>query len=144
MHLLFLLPPTGLYHAAQAGLSLKPSSPKFLYNLLDILENLKREIGPNDAIDVESASVAYVENFAVKVFAAADDEDRKGAATRYVPITFICLWRPQPPQSDSEEVSCGCALSPGPTGFSQVRKFRIRVFFFTLLEIIYVLSTRRE
>jgi hypothetical protein len=42
------------------------------------------EIGPNDALDVEGASIAYVENFALKVFSAADDEDRRGAATRSV------------------------------------------------------------
>ena len=45
---------------------------------------MKTEIGPNDAIDDESASSAYVENFALRVFAGADNEDRKGNATRYV------------------------------------------------------------
>ena len=43
---------------------------------------MKKEIGPNDAIDVEAAGAAYVENFALKVFAMADNEDRKGEATR--------------------------------------------------------------
>lgn len=43
---------------------------------------MKKEIGPHDAIDVEAASAAYVENFGLKIFAAADNEDRRGAATR--------------------------------------------------------------
>lgn len=45
---------------------------------------MKVAIGPNDAIDFEAASAAYVENFALRVFGAADDEDRKSIATRYV------------------------------------------------------------
>ena len=56
----------------------------FLLHLLETLEKMKSEIGPNDAIDDESASSAYVENFALRVFAAADNEDRKGNATRCV------------------------------------------------------------
>ena len=54
----------------------------FLFDLLDLLEKMKSEIGPNDAIDDESASSAYVENFALRVFTLADNEDRKGNATR--------------------------------------------------------------
>ena len=54
----------------------------FLFDLLDLLEKMKSEIGPNDAIDDESASSAYVENFALRVFTLADNEDRKGSATR--------------------------------------------------------------
>lgn len=54
----------------------------FLFDLLDLLEKMKSEIGPNDAIDDESASSAYVENFALRVFTLADNEDRKGDATR--------------------------------------------------------------
>ncbi|KAF8922024.1 hypothetical protein CPB85DRAFT_16968 [Mucidula mucida] len=50
---------------------------------------MKEAIGPNDAIDMEAASAAYVENFAIKVFSMADNEDRKGAATRHVDID---LW----------------------------------------------------
>jgi vacuolar protein sorting-associated protein VTA1 len=49
---------------------------------LNALERLKAQIGPNDAIDIEPASAAYVENFALKVFRMADDEDREGHATR--------------------------------------------------------------
>jgi vacuolar protein sorting-associated protein VTA1 len=44
---------------------------------------MKADIGPNDAVDIESVSSAYVEQFALKVFANADNEDRNGRATRY-------------------------------------------------------------
>lgn len=43
---------------------------------------MKKAIGPNDAIDIESASAAYVENFALKIFSMADNEDRRGEGTR--------------------------------------------------------------
>ncbi|KAJ4485815.1 DUF605-domain-containing protein [Lentinula aciculospora] len=80
------------YYAAQVGISLKAkdnASRTLLLQLLDVLENLKKEIGPNDAIDIESASAAYVENFALKVFSVADDEDRRGDSTRSTAKKFL-------------------------------------------------------
>ncbi|KAI0814797.1 Vta1 like-domain-containing protein [Irpex lacteus] len=80
------------YHAAQIGISLKvkePNARTFLFNLLGTLEALKADIGPNDAIDDESASSAYVENFALRVFSMADNEDRKGNATRGTAKKFL-------------------------------------------------------
>ena len=82
----------GAYYAAQAGISLKAvSAPNraFLGALLTTLENLRSTVGTSDAITVESASSAYVENFALKVFASADDEDRRGAATRKTAKKFL-------------------------------------------------------
>jgi vacuolar protein sorting-associated protein VTA1 len=76
------------YYAAQVGISLKAKgipSRDLLFNLLGVLERLKKEIGPNDAIDMEAASSAYVENFALRVFATADNEDRSSNASRFVP-----------------------------------------------------------
>jgi vacuolar protein sorting-associated protein VTA1 len=73
-----------LYSAARTGIALKPPTPNLLSELLSVLETLKEEIGPNDAIDMEAASIAYVENFGLKVFNAADEEDRGGIATRWV------------------------------------------------------------
>lgn len=61
----------------------------FLFDVLSLLERMKTEIGPNDAIDDEAAASAYVENFALRVFAMADSEDRKGNATRYVPVLSV-------------------------------------------------------
>jgi len=45
---------------------------------------MKAEIGPVDAIEIEAVSAAFVENFALKVFQRADNEDRRGVATRSV------------------------------------------------------------
>jgi vacuolar protein sorting-associated protein VTA1 len=78
----------GAYYAAQIGISLKTrdaASRDLLNSLLGALEQTKNEIGPNDAIYNELASSAYVENFALKVFASADNEDRNAHATRCVP-----------------------------------------------------------
>ena len=82
----------GAYYAAQAGISIKAvSAPNraFLGALLTTLENLRSTVGSSDAIAVESASSAYVENFALKVFASADDEDRRGVATRKTAKKFL-------------------------------------------------------
>ena len=76
----------GAYHAAQVGIALKVKSThsrNLLLELLGALERMKKDIGPNDAIDMEAASAAYVENFALRVFNVADNEDRGGKCTRY-------------------------------------------------------------
>jgi vacuolar protein sorting-associated protein VTA1 len=82
-----LISSPGAYYAAQIGISLKAKSVgsrDLLFELLAVLERMKQELGPSDAVDIESVSSAYVENFALKVFGMADNEDRKGEATRYV------------------------------------------------------------
>lgn len=82
-----ILNSTGAYYAAQVGISIKARdtpSRELLFSLLTVLERMKNEIGPTDAIDMEEASAAYVENFALKVFAMADNEDRAGRSTRSV------------------------------------------------------------
>ena len=85
----------GGYYAAQIGINLKAhdtASRDLLFALLGALEQIKNEIGHNDAIYNELASSAYVENFALKVFASADNEDRNGHATRCAAISlFLCL-----------------------------------------------------
>lgn len=80
------------YYAAQTGISAKArdtASRDYLSQLLGTLEKMKEEIGPNDAIDMEAASAAYVENFALKVFGAADNEDRRGESTRSTAKKFL-------------------------------------------------------
>ncbi|KAF7311047.1 hypothetical protein HMN09_00648200 [Mycena chlorophos] len=80
------------YFAAQVGISLKAkdaASRDFLFELLGNLEKMKEQIGPNDAIDIESVSAAYVENFALRVFAMADNEDRSGAGNRSTAKKFL-------------------------------------------------------
>ncbi|PPQ82643.1 hypothetical protein CVT25_007572 [Psilocybe cyanescens] len=80
------------YYAAQVGISLKARSTPardLLFALLNALEQMKTAIGTNDAIDIESVSSAYLENFALKVFANADNEDRGGRATRSTAKKFL-------------------------------------------------------
>ncbi|KIM47740.1 hypothetical protein M413DRAFT_208471 [Hebeloma cylindrosporum] len=80
------------YYAAQVGISLKArstASRDLLIALLGVLEQMKFDIGSNDAIDTESVSSAYVENFALKVFANADNEDRSSRATRATAKKFL-------------------------------------------------------
>ncbi|KAF8743665.1 hypothetical protein AX14_001201 [Amanita brunnescens Koide BX004] len=80
------------YYAAQQGIAIQAkdaSSRLFLFSLLDLLEKMKQEIEPIDAIDNEAAGCAYVENFALRVFSLADNEDRQGNATRATAKTFL-------------------------------------------------------
>ncbi|KAH9486495.1 Vacuolar protein sorting-associated protein VTA1-like protein [Psilocybe cubensis] len=80
------------YYAAQVGISLKAHSSAardLLFALLNALEHMKAAIGANDAIDIESVSSAYIENFALKVFANADNEDRSGRASRSTAKKFL-------------------------------------------------------
>ena len=82
----------GAYYAAQVGISLKAvSTPNraFLAALLTSLENLRSSVGSSDAITVENAASAYVENFALRVFASADNEDRQGVPTRKTAKKFL-------------------------------------------------------
>ena len=85
-------PPPGAYYAAQQGIALKvKESPArhFLFDLLGLLEKMKTDLGPNDAVHDEPASAAYVENFALRVFAGADNEDRSGNITKYVCMCML-------------------------------------------------------
>jgi hypothetical protein len=96
----------GTYYAAQVGIGLKAkdtASRNYLFELLGALEKLKKDIGPTDAIDIEAASAAFVENFALRVFGMADNEDRSGAGNRsaiflralYRPSNAVCTGQPQ-------------------------------------------------
>ena len=44
----------------------------------------KAELAGNDAVTDDLAAAAYVENFALKIFGQADNEDRTAKATRCV------------------------------------------------------------
>ncbi|KAJ7751330.1 Vta1 like-domain-containing protein [Mycena maculata] len=80
------------YYAAQVGIGLKakdPASRNFLFELLGSLEQMKKDIGPTDAIDIEAASAAFVENFALRVFGMADNEDRSGGGNRSTAKKFL-------------------------------------------------------
>ena len=67
----------------------EPAARAYLSPLLTLLESMKKEIGPNDAIDNDVVASAYVENFALKVFGMTDSEDRAGKATRGTAKKFL-------------------------------------------------------
>ncbi|KAI0673396.1 Vta1 like-domain-containing protein [Trametes maxima] len=80
------------YYAAEQGIALKAKdadSRHFLLQLLSMLEEMKKKVGANDAVHDEPAAAAYLENFALRVFAGADAEDRKGNATRNTAKKFV-------------------------------------------------------
>ncbi len=52
----------------------------FLMSLLDALEQMKAILAGNEAVTNEAAGSAFVENFALKVFLSADNDDRAGIA----------------------------------------------------------------
>lgn len=49
---------------------------------------MKAQHTSNDALTDDVAAAAYIENFGLKLFSQADNEDRKGKATRRV---LLCL-----------------------------------------------------
>lgn len=80
------------YYAAQLGISgdAKGAEAKmYLLTLMDTLEDLKTKLADNDAVTNDAASSAYVENFALKVFVGADNEDRAGKASRATAKKFL-------------------------------------------------------
>ncbi|KAJ9101084.1 hypothetical protein QFC21_003302 [Naganishia friedmannii] len=87
------------FSAASASMRLpikrSPEANKFLMNLLTVLEDMKASLLKSTAsiehstITDEAAGSAYVENFGMKVFLQADDEDRAGKASKATVRKFI-------------------------------------------------------
>ncbi|XP_036942842.1 vacuolar protein sorting-associated protein VTA1 homolog isoform X2 [Acanthopagrus latus] len=68
-------------YAMQTGMKLDSKTPecrKFLVKLMDQLESMKKELGDNDSISQEVVGNAHIENYALKMFLYADNEDRAG------------------------------------------------------------------
>ncbi|XP_066471309.1 vacuolar protein sorting-associated protein VTA1 homolog [Tiliqua scincoides] len=68
-------------YAMQTGMktdSKNPECRKFLCKLMDQLEAMKKQLGDNEAITQEIVGCAHVENYALKLFLSADNEDRAG------------------------------------------------------------------
>ncbi|GEM08450.1 late endosometo vacuole transport-related protein [Rhodotorula toruloides] len=71
------------YYALQQGMSLRTTdneSQAFMLALMDKLEEMKAQNTTNDAFTDDIAAAAYIENFGLKLFSQADNEDRKAAA----------------------------------------------------------------
>ncbi len=72
------------YYAARQAIehgSTSKESQEFLVQLLDKLEQDKALLANHEAITNETVGFAHIENFALKIFLNADNEDRSGKAT---------------------------------------------------------------
>uniref|UniRef100_A0A8D0GHU6 Vacuolar protein sorting-associated protein VTA1 homolog n=1 Tax=Sphenodon punctatus TaxID=8508 RepID=A0A8D0GHU6_SPHPU len=68
-------------YTMQTGMKLDSKTPdcrKFLSKLMDQLEAMKKQLGDNEAVTQEIVGCAHVENYALKMFLYADNEDRAG------------------------------------------------------------------
>ncbi|XP_030576998.1 vacuolar protein sorting-associated protein VTA1 homolog isoform X2 [Archocentrus centrarchus] len=68
-------------YAMQTGMKLDSKTPecrKFLVKLMDQLESMKKEMSDNESISQEVVGNAHIENYALKLFLYADNEDRAG------------------------------------------------------------------
>ncbi|XP_073528854.1 vacuolar protein sorting-associated protein VTA1 homolog [Phyllobates terribilis] len=68
-------------YSMQTGMKIDSKSPecrKFLSKLMDQLETQKKQLGDCDSITQEIVGSAHVENYALKMFLYADNEDRAG------------------------------------------------------------------
>ncbi|XP_069625287.1 vacuolar protein sorting-associated protein VTA1 homolog [Ranitomeya imitator] len=68
-------------YSMQTGMKIDSKSPecrKFLTKLMDQLETQKKQLGDCDSITQEIVGSAHVENYALKMFLYADNEDRAG------------------------------------------------------------------
>ncbi|XP_038150218.1 vacuolar protein sorting-associated protein VTA1 homolog [Cyprinodon tularosa] len=68
-------------YAMQTGMKLDSKTPecrKFLVKLMDQLETMKKELSDNESIGQEVVGNAHIENYALKLFLYADNEDRAG------------------------------------------------------------------
>ncbi|KAM9495652.1 vacuolar protein sorting-associated protein VTA1 homolog [Clarias gariepinus] len=68
-------------YAMQTGMKLDSKTPecrKFLVKLMDQLEKMKQELSTNESISQEIVGNAHIENYALKMFLYADNEDRSG------------------------------------------------------------------
>ncbi|KAM6915519.1 vacuolar protein sorting-associated protein VTA1 homolog [Xenentodon cancila] len=68
-------------YAMQTGMKLDSKTPecrKFLVKLMDQLESMKKELSDNESITQEVVGNAHIENYALKMFLYADNEDRAG------------------------------------------------------------------
>ncbi|KAF9140200.1 hypothetical protein BGX30_006905 [Mortierella sp. GBA39] len=80
------------YYAAKLAIqkaSKDNSCRPFIVELLDVLEKQRKDMGENEAITSELVGYAHVENFAIKIFGKADDEDRAGQGSQKTAKNFV-------------------------------------------------------
>ncbi|KAJ1569266.1 hypothetical protein HK405_007551 [Cladochytrium tenue] len=80
------------YYAAKLAIDRNSENKQckiFLMRLLDQLEQEKASFADNEAITNDLVGYAHIENFALKIFSNADNQDRAGAATNKTAKTFL-------------------------------------------------------
>lgn len=74
-----------LYYAAKMAIANGPKTPEvqdYIMEMLGQLEQLKQDLGSGcEAISNDVIGFAHIENFAIRIFDSADNEDRAGLAT---------------------------------------------------------------
>ncbi|KAK9695625.1 hypothetical protein K7432_012871 [Basidiobolus ranarum] len=80
------------YYAAKLAIAkgaLDKECQLFLVTLLDNLEQEKKSLANNEIVNDDEKGKAYIEDFAVRVFLNADNEDRAGKASKKTVKTFL-------------------------------------------------------
>ncbi|KAG0000982.1 hypothetical protein BGZ65_003894 [Modicella reniformis] len=76
---------TATYYAVKLAIpKINPNNKATIEQLLDTLEKQKKSFGENEAISNDLVGYAHIENFALKIFNMADNEDRARQASRQV------------------------------------------------------------
>jgi len=79
------------FYAVQSGLRVDDKSPEnrpFLISLMDWLETEKKRMANDESISNEVVAQAHIENYALKLFLWADNEDRCGRFNKNVVKAF--------------------------------------------------------
>ncbi|KAF9357597.1 hypothetical protein BGX26_003441 [Mortierella sp. AD094] len=79
------------YYAAKIAIPKagQDNNRAFVMELLDTLEKQRKQIGDNEAISNDLVGYAYIENFALKIFSKADDEDHAGQGSQKTAKNFV-------------------------------------------------------
>ncbi|GJJ74526.1 vacuolar protein sorting-associated protein VTA1 [Entomortierella parvispora] len=78
------------YYAAKLAIGKASKDNRdFVEALLNTLEKQRKDIGENEAISSDLVGYAHIENFAIKIFSRADDEDRAGQGSQKTAKNFV-------------------------------------------------------
>uniref|UniRef100_A0A3B3ZY63 Uncharacterized protein n=1 Tax=Periophthalmus magnuspinnatus TaxID=409849 RepID=A0A3B3ZY63_9GOBI len=80
-------------YAMQTGMKLDSKTPEcrqFLVKLMDQLETMKKELKNEESITQEVVGNAHIENYALKMFLYADNEDRQRKPFKSLILTPSC------------------------------------------------------
>ncbi|KAF9215781.1 hypothetical protein BGZ59_000370 [Podila verticillata] len=78
------------YYAAKLAITKASKDNRaFIDELLNVLEKQRKDIGDNEAISNDLVGYAHIENFAIKIFSKADDEDHEGQSSQKTAKNFV-------------------------------------------------------